>query len=243
MMHWQRARYIFTSIHPCCYSFPSKGGDAPAHSLLRTQPAESCAGKWGEQGRWVMGHWQHSHQCFGKAQNMETRLFPDLLLPFRSPWNKYVPILLPPPIPDPVPIPIQIPYFPSHSHVAELLIYNCEFPQFKKQPEGRGKATGWYLQMDVVKPCRLCAHLKPRTSRLDFRGLHVMAKSSLRYPTSTLVNSSADRGRLLAKWFLFYFLASVASAASLEVNICKELKSLMYLTLQADHCCLLTKHF
>lgn len=81
------------------------------------------------------------------------------------------------------------------------------------------------------------------TSRLDFGALRVMAISSLRYPTSTLVSSSAGRDWLLAKWFNFFFFASVASDALLEVNICKELKSLMYLTLQADHCCLLTKHF
>lgn len=68
-----------------------------------------------------------------------------------------------------------------------------------------------------------------------------MAISSMRYPTSTLLKSLADR-QVTFKMVGFFF-ASVSYEALLEVNIFKEMKPLMYLTLQADRHCLLTKHF
>lgn len=65
-----------------------------------------------------------------------------------------------------------------------------------------------------------------------------MAGSSVQYPTSTLLSSVAYRVQTLPRCIF----ASVTYDALVEVNICKEMKSLMYLTRQADCHCILTKH-
>lgn len=63
-------------------------------------------------------------------------------------------------------------------------------------------------------------------------------------PEMPLIHPSkllSDRDMLLA--IDLFILVSVADAALLEVSIYREMKSLVYLPLQADQRSLLTKHF